>query len=429
MAGLCIRGATEMTLYAIQQAVNEVAFDMMLQGVRIDQVRLAQLDSVVKSAMQTRLNLLSQSLGSPVNEKMPRSSKQIKELFASLGQRPGIDRKSGKETYNDETLFKIARQTPALRQVCYAILEFRQLGQMLSNFIRAKLDEDGRMRCSFNTAGPETFRWASSKNAFWRGCNLQNVTTGDRGLTGAKLPNLRTAVVPDPGCIMWEPDLAGADAQVVAWDSGDENLKQWFREGVKIHTITAKEVFGSAAGPDGRTEPYYTLAKKARHLWHYGGKARTMASSLGILVVEAERLMRQFAGLNPGIPKWHRRIDAIIRAKPHILTNRFGYRIVCFKRPEDELPDMLAWIGQGTVACIINRVLLNIRREVPHAMLLLNEHDSLVGQTPVNQWATVKPLLREQFLSVAVPYEEPLVIPPELKVSLKSWGEMEKEPW
>ena len=414
-------------LYEIQQEVNEIALDMMLVGVRIDIDRLRALDSEIESAMYARLEILSKTLGRPVDEKMPRSQKQIKELFAALGQKPGLNRKTGRDTFDDETLFRIAKNCPPLRQVCFAIMEYRQLGQMLSTFVRAKLDEDGRMRCSFNTAGPETFRWSSSKNAFWRGTNLQNVTTGDRSLTGAKLPNLRTTIIPDPGCIMWEPDLAGADAQVVAWDSGDENLKQWFREGIKIHTVTAKEVYGPDAGPDGRREPYYTLAKKARHLWHYAGKARTMAGSLGITVKEAERLIKRFEGLNPGIPKWQRRVANELATK-RVIRNAFGYRIVCFKRPEDELPDMLAWIGQGTIACAINRALINLRK-VPNAQLLLNEHDSTVGQTPEERWAATKPLVRAAFMDVVIPFEEPLVIPPELKTSLKSWGDMEKEGW
>jgi hypothetical protein len=35
------------------------------------------------------------------------------------------------------------------------------------------------MKCSFNTAGTETFRWSSSTNAFWRGTNLQNIPKGE----------------------------------------------------------------------------------------------------------------------------------------------------------------------------------------------------------------------------------------------------------
>lgn len=417
-----------MSLWDIQLAVNNLALDMMLRGVRVDVARVRSLDNEIEAAMYARLDIIGKALGKPVSETFPRSNKQIRECFVALGQKAGIDRKTGRETFNDETLFKIASKTPPLRQVCFAIMEYRQLGQALSTVVRAKLDEDGRMRCSFNTAGPETFRWSSSKNAFWRGCNMQNVTTGDRGLTGAKLPNLRVAFIPDEGCLMWEPDLAGADAQIVAWEADDPLLKQMFREKVKIHAELAKELYGAAAGPDGKREPYYTYAKKLRHAFHYLSGPRTTANSIGIPEAEVAAKQARLRQIHPAVVAWQRRVDNELRTK-HALVNRFGYRIICFKRPEDELPDMLAWIGQGTVAHIMNRVLLNIRDNVPDAELLLNEHDSTVGQTPEERWAATKPLLREQFLKVVVPYPEPLVIPPDLKTSRRSWGEMEKEAW
>jgi len=400
----------------------------MLEGVRVDSATIRALDNEVEMAMYERLAIIGKVLGRPVTETFPRSNKQIKELFTTLGQRPGTNRKTGRDTFDDETLFKIANRTPPLRQVCFAIMEYRQLGQMLSTVIRAQQDEDGRMRCSFNTAGPETFRWSSSKNAFWRGCNLQNVSTGDRGLTGAKLPNLRTIFVPDEGCLMWEPDLAGADAQVVAWEADDPLLKQMFREKVKIHAELAKDLYGAAAGPDGRKEPYYTYAKKLRHAFHYLSGPRTTANSIGIPEAEVAAKQKRLRQIHPAIPRWHAAVDNTLRTK-RVITNRFGYRIICFKRPEDELPDMLAWLGQGTVAHILNRVIIGIHDNVPEAVLLLNEHDSLVGETLLTRWAAVKPQIREQFMRVVVPYPDPLIIPPDLKTSTRSWGHMEKEAW
>ena len=414
--------------------LTHAALDLMLRGVRIDPLALQNLDSEVVAAMGERSAILTaagvdltatNAAGEPT---FFRSKKQISSLFTHLGITPGVHRKTGRDTFDDETLFKIGKKHPALAQVCHGIIEYRSLGQMLSTFIRARLEPDGRLRCTFNASGPETYRLSSSKNAFGRGANLQNVSTGDRGLTGAKLPNLRRAIVPDEGCVMWEPDLAGADARVVAWDSDDGVLKQMFREGVALHAETAKEVFGASAGPDGRREPYYTLAKKARHLWHYAGKARTMAGSLGITVAEADRIIARFAGLNPGVPRWHRRVRDTLYAT-RTIRNAFGYRIIYLGRPEELLPDALAWIGQGTIACTINRAWLNVTHNVPGATVLLQEHDSLVGQTPEAEWPGVRPRIKEQFDRVVIPFPDPLVVPTELKVSRESWGSMAREAW
>lgn len=424
-----------MNLFDFQMKLSHHALDMMARGVPINDAKRKELARECHEAMLARVAILEEILKRelPRNKQgLPtlfRSPKQMAELFAVVGGKAGTNRKTGRPTYDDETLFALAKQKPKLATICYAIMEFRSLGQMVSTFCSARLDPDGRMRCTFNTAGPETFRLSSSKNAFGRGTNLQNVTTGDRSLTGHKLPNLRTAIIPPPGMILFEPDLAGADARVVAWDANDALMKQLFREGWSLHAELAKDIYGASAGKDGRTEPYYTLAKKGRHLWNYAGKAKTMANSLGILVADAEKIIKRLEALHPGVVEWHKRIKSQLYATKTI-TNQYGYRIVFFDRIDDGLVgDALAWIGQGTIACVTNRVWDRLVRDVPEAQIIINNHDSLPGLCELTLWPGVKPRIKAAYEAEVVPYPDPLVIPPELKVSLKSWGEMTKESW
>lgn len=418
--------ACSVAIFPHQMEVEALALDMTLRGIDIDVGVLGSLAEEVEAEKAGRLTIIKQWLPNATG-KLPNSNKQMAELFTQLGLKPGKDRKTHRDSYDNEVLYSRSRTKPKLAPLLHAIMEYRTLCKMESNFIRARLDTDGKMRCSFNTTGAESFRWSSSKNR-GRGCNLQNIAKPFHNLTGCPLPNLRRAIVPPPGCLLWEPDLAGADAQVVARDSGDPLLNEWFRKGVKIHAERAKEIYGASAGPNGKTEPYYTLAKKGGHLWHYAGKARTMATSLGILVVEAERLIKRLEQVHPCIVEWQRRIDSEIRTNRRI-RNAFGYYLPILGRVDEALPNALAWIGQGTVACVANRVALNVLHNVPAATLLLQEHDSLVGATPVELWPETQPLIREQFMRVVVPYPEPLVIPPSLKVSTRSWGEMEGESW
>ena len=44
-------------------------------------------------------------------------------------------------------------------------------------------------------------------------------------LTHFRLPQIRKFFVPDPGKILFDVDLAGADAQIVAWEANDEPLR------------------------------------------------------------------------------------------------------------------------------------------------------------------------------------------------------------
>lgn len=419
--------AASLSIFDLQMKVDHLALEMMLRGIRIDIDVLRQLEEEVEHEKAMRLEVILKWLPQ-ATEKLPNSPKQMKELFESLGLKPGIDRKTKRPTYDNEVLFSRSKSFPKLKELLWGIMEFRTLDKMRSNFIEAKLDPDGRMRSSLNTAGPETFRWSSSKNPWGRGTNLQNVAKPFHNLTGTRLPNLRRSIVPSEGSLLWEPDLKGADAQIVAWDAGDETMKAIFREGRKLHAERAKMIFGEVAGPDGKTEPYYTLAKKAGHLWAYGGKARTMAMSIGQTIAETEKIIKRLEGIHPAIPKWHRRIEDEVQ-RTRTIRNAFGYRIVYLGRTDDVLPDALAWIGQGTVAIIANKVAINIRFNVEAAILLLQEHDSLVGESVITEWNATAPMIREQFMKVVVPYPDPLIISPSIKVSDKSWGDMTESEW
>ena len=426
-------------LYDFQMRLNWHALQMMRRPLDIDAARLRALDDEVVLAMQARTAIVERLRGRPFEgkefndhgePKFFRSLKQITDVMTALGQKPGTNRKTGRDAFDDETLIRIAQRTPALRELCHAIIEFRSLGQMLSSFIRARLEPDGRLRVSQNPHGAETFRWSHSKNPYGRGCNIANVSTGDRGMTGLVLPNARTAIIPPPGGLFFEPDLAGADARVVAWDADDALMKDQFRRGLKIHAENAKLIFGPKAGSDGKAEPWYTATKRGVHASNYGAQAKTVAGSLGITVAEAETFQRTYFGEHPAIPRWHKRVMNEIKLNKYI-ENKFGYRIYYFGRIDERLRNQaLAWIGQGTVACVTNRVYVALEETVPEVEMVINNHDSLVGRVPQGLWTpALKARIRDCYTAVVVPYDDPLVIPPSLKTSAQSWGDVEPEDW
>lgn len=108
------------------------------------------------------------------------SHKQLKWVFGEfLGLPIPTSRKSGTETLGKEALNELRERYPIWRPLFDLLSDIRSVGVFITHFIRAPLDPDRRMRCSFNPAGTETFRWSSSKNAFGRGANLQNLSSGD----------------------------------------------------------------------------------------------------------------------------------------------------------------------------------------------------------------------------------------------------------
>ena len=184
-----------------------------------------------------------------------------------------------------------------MRPLTHAIETYRSLSVFRNTFIMAPLDPDGRMRCSINVAGTETYRFSTSKNAWGRGTNLQNIPR-NRDRWGedhteawrrpVKFPNVRELFLADQGMVIGDIDLDRADAQVVAMESGDEELKQMLREGVDIHTENAK-VLGVTRDQ----------AKQGVHAVNYVVTARTLAATIGITVHEADLFIHRWFAAHP----------------------------------------------------------------------------------------------------------------------------------
>lgn len=257
-------------------------------------------------------------------------------------------------------------------------------------------------------------------------------------MTQIVLPNVRKIFIPDPGFIMFEADLKGADAQVVAWEADDDDLKNAFRSGLDVHVKNAEDMWGSQFT---RLSGHARNAKRqenkvAVHATNYGASSRTLAISLGWTVRDAESFQRRWFGLHPRIKSnFHNRIHSQLLSG-RTVTNAFGYRRVFFDRSDSCFAEALAWIPQSTVAHNTFIGALQLERKFwPHQLdrgyrgrdlegLLLQTHDSINFQFRLSS----VPLIAElrSALAVVTPYPDPLVIPWELKSSTKSWGDLQE---
>lgn len=255
------------------------------------------------------------------------------------------------------------------------------------------------------------------------------------------LPNVRKLFAADPNHVMYEADLKGADAQVVAWEAEDADLKAAFRSGLDIHVHNATAMWGSEfTRLDPHSHAYYARRqdlKRGVHLTNYGGSSRGMAQALGWTTHEADRFQRRWFSIHPGIRQWHDRIKAQL-ARNRTITNSFGFRRVYFCRIEDAFTEALAWIPQSTVAINTYHGAFQLEakywpKQTQHgyvpprgdfAGLLLQTHDSINFQFASDSVPPASEI--RATLAVTTPYSDPLVIPWDLKRSTKSWGEMEE---
>lgn len=299
--------------------------------------------------------------------------------------------------------------------------------------------------------------------------------------TVLRLPNIRRMFVPDPGFIICDADLAGADAQVVAWEAGDEDLKQAFRSGIKIHVHNARAMWPHETkdmdNEDIKKSKFYKPVKIGCHAANYGATAMALVFNNGWTRSFSEEFIERWFFLHPKIKQWHKRTNDCLTGMVcwncstyntnltskcgqcgvpvgRTIKNQFGFRRIFFERLEDNLlPTALAWTPQSTVAfCteigwtalsegpsfthmngygvavthdwsayLVNAALAEYYRQQEFVQFLIQVHDSIVFQVR-NQYKSHLPDIVKS-MQVRVPYPDPLIIGMDYKASEQSWGD------
>ena len=168
------------------------------------------------------------------------------------------------------------------------------------------------------------------------------------------------------------------------------------------------------------------MAKHGVHATNFGAHPRTMAKKLDMTMHQATSFQARWFTLHPAIKEWQRRVEMELM-QARTITNAFGYRRIWFDRIETILPKALAWVPQSTTGIVIDKGLNNIDSNLPEAILILQVHDSILGQFKNELYPTIRKQIYDHML-ITVPYDDPLVIEVDISCSRKSWGDCTKVP-
>ena len=164
----------------------EATLEMMLPGVRYDKEKASAFGLQLMEARAEREEFLSQAIDDSIYPRGKKktawydSSHQQKEIFYDiLGLKPILHKDTKRPTVNDDAIQRLAKQAPLLAPIIQRLQELRSIGTFYSSFIQKATDLDGRMRCTFDPAGTETFRYRSYETPRGTGGNLQNIPKGN----------------------------------------------------------------------------------------------------------------------------------------------------------------------------------------------------------------------------------------------------------
>jgi uracil-DNA glycosylase family 4 len=368
---------------------------MQARGIQADKAGMDKAgresdEKIVK--LQEELNKLC---GYPIN---PNSTKQLQDYFyIRKGVKPYVSRSTGNISVDAVALKRLSKRGFAEAKI---ILEMRHLIKICSTYLEMELDDDNRIRCSFNPVGTENGRLSSSKTIFGKGGNMQNLP-----------PEMLRFLIADPGCFLYNIDLSQAENRIVAYCAPEPNMIRAFESGIDIHRQTAGLILNKKVEDISDEDGSSTIGgglfserfwgKKSNHSLNYDLGYRAFALVCEIPDNEAKFIVERYHSVYPGVRQYHAWIRAQL-GKDRTIENCLGRKRLFTNRWSDELfKEAYAFIPQSTVADIINERGLAYVMDNPafQGVELLNQvHDSLVVQIsyekiPVQRHATAIRLL------------------------------------
>ena len=368
--------------------------DMEDAGIRVEAEELKAYGERLQVRIGELEEKIYQEAGETFNINSPKQLGVI--LFEKLQLPGGRKTKSGYSTAAD-VLEKLAPDHPIVSD----ILEYRQLAKLKSTYadgLSAFIGPDGRIHSTFNQTITATGRISSTEP------NLQNIPV--RMELGRLI---RKVFLPADGCVFIDADYSQIELRVLAHMSGDEKLIAAYRQAEDIHRITASEVFHV---PFDEVTPLQRRNAKAVNFGIvYGISSFGLSQDLSISRKEAQQYIEKYFETYPGIKGF---LDGCVEQ-----AKEQGYSVTMFgrRRPVPELKSsnfMQRSFGervamnapiQGTAADIIKiamiRVNERLKREQLRARLLLQVHDELLIEAPLEEVDQVQKILEEEMTHAA----------------------------
>jgi hypothetical protein len=365
------------------------------------------------------------------------NDKALKKWAGFRTKGPGVD-------VRDRTVYPVRLAAPFVS----LILSIRDADKMLS-VLRSPLDSDGRMRCSYNVAATENWRWSSSKNVLGRGTNLQNIT-----------PSMRRMFCADDGYRMVSTDLEQAESYVVAGEvwrvTGDRTYLNAILSG-DLHTQVVRMAWPEFSWTNdpksnraianqsypGLKYSYRDVAKRIGHGSNYDGSAYGISAKVGIPLNIVEDFQHRYFTAFPGIREWQRWVKAQI-AEHQLLDTPHGQRRWFFGRPNEAstFREAIACVPQGTVGSLLNLIMHRCweRSKLPPSHpshlpieILLQNHDAFLFQTKLTHpLPSVIAAVNDEFKSAPIVFtrggeQQAITIPGEFVTGF-NWAYEDKDP-
>ena len=388
------------TLYeTVEFPLCAVLARMEREGIAVDRMALLAFGNLLTE----RINALTEQIYDMAGETFNINSTQQLGviLFEKLGLPPVKKTKTGYST-NAEVLEKLKNKHPIIE----AIMDYRMVTKLNSTYAEGLvkvIGDDERIHTTFQNMVTATGRLSSTEP------NLQNIPV--RTELGSEI---RKMFVPKDGCVLIDADYSQIELRVLAHIANDKIMQEAFRSGEDVHRVTASQVFG--VDPEDVTSLMRRHAKAVNFGIVYGISDFSLADDIGVTRKEAKAYIESYLEKYAGVRQYMHDVVEQAKADGYVTTLMGRRRYL----PELKSKNFnLRSFGercamntpiQGTAADIIKLAMIRVdaalAKQYPQARLVLQVHDELIVECPLDQADGVKQLVEremEQVMELRVP--------------------------
>ncbi len=381
-------------LYDIELPLAKVLANMEHIGFAVDKKGLEEFGAGLKKQIEKDRQTIYDMVGETFNLNSPKQLGHA--LFEVLKLPTGKKTKSGYST-DRQTLESLRRYHPVID----VILNYRTYQKLNSTYVEGFMDKiqpDGRIYSTFNQTETRTGRISSSEP------NLQNIPVRTR--LGSEM---RKFFVAKDGCTLLDADYSQIELRILAHISGDEVMKEAFLHGQDIHARTASQVLKLPI--EMVTPQLRSRAKAVNFGIVYGIGSFSLAKDTGMTVKEADSFIKDYLHNFSGVARYMDDIKRFAKENGYVTTLYNRKRLLPeINNANKNIQALGARMAlntpiQGTSADIIKiamvKVYNSLKRRGLKAQLVLQVHDELIVEAPVEEARQAREILQTEMQNAA----------------------------
>ena len=390
----------------IENPLSNVLMKMEYEGIRLDSNLMSEIKEVFEIEIQKLESQIFKLSGIEFNIASPKQLGEI--LFERLIIESNPKKtKTGQYSTSEDTLSKLAKK----HDIVKLILEWRSLQKLLTTYVYSLPKQinpnSNKIHTEFNQTLTTTGRLSSINP------NLQNIP-----IRTEKGKLIRKSFIPrDENYTLLCADYSQIELRIIAFLSGDSNMKNAFINNEDIHTSTAARVFNININEV--NEEQRRNAKIVNFGIIYGVSAFGLSNQTNLTRSESKEIIDNYFKSYPKLKEYMINQISYAREKGYVET------ILKRKRYLPEINSRNAILRssaernaintpvQGSAADIIKLSMIKIDNEFEKrslkSKLLLQVHDELVFDVYLSELNTVKEIVLDN-MEKAIQIDIPLKV-------------------